>query len=102
MKMEIAPLLKSILSDRFADELSRTLALDSGGIVHLHIVAWKRRCSHLRRKGLDLPTRSPSREWQFEAQHYHAIFTRIMKIEEAHLHLPKGQSSEDNVLPPGA
>ncbi|KAJ5125909.1 hypothetical protein N7526_008086 [Penicillium atrosanguineum] len=97
---ELIELTESILIDRFPDEISRTLALDSGMIFHLHIVAWKCRWPHIRRKGLDLLTRSPRREWQFEAQHYHAIFTRIMEIEEAHLRLPKGQSPEDDVLPP--
>lgn len=97
---ELVDLTESILLDRFPDETSRTLALDSGMIFHLHILAWKCRWPHLRRKGLDLLTRSPRREWQFEAQHYHAIFTRIMEIEEAYLRLPNGQIPEDNVLPP--
>ncbi|KAJ6127196.1 hypothetical protein N7523_002808 [Penicillium sp. IBT 18751x] len=97
---ELIELTESILSDRFTDESSRTLALDSGMLFHLHIVAWKCRWPHLRRQGLDLLTRSPRREWQFEAQHYHAIFTRIMEIEEAYLRLPKDQSPANNILPP--
>jgi hypothetical protein len=100
MYEELIELTETVLSDRFPDEISRTLALDSGMIFHLHIVAWKCRWPHLRRKGLDLLTRSPRREWQFEAQHYHAIFTRIMEIEEAHLGLPQGQSPQETQLPP--
>lgn len=99
---ELIRLTEAVVSDRdrFPDEISRTLSLDSGMIFHLHIVAWKCRWPHLRRKGLDLLRRSPKREWLFEAHHYHAIFTRIMELEEAHLNLVPGTVPEEDVLPP--
>lgn len=99
---ELINLTEAILSDRdrFPDEISRTLSLDFGMIFHLHIVAWKCRWPHLRRKGLDLLRRSPKREWLFESGHYHAIFTRIMEIEEAHLDLGPDIVPGEDVLPP--
>lgn len=99
---ELTRLTEAILSDRdrFRDEISRTLSLDFGMIFHLHIVAWKCRWPHLRRKGLDLLRRSPKREWFFESRHYHSIFTRIMELEEAHLNLAPGSVPREDVLPP--
>lgn len=95
-------LTDTIVSDRvrFPDELSRTLSLDFGLIFPLHAVAWKCRWPRLRRQGLDLLRRSSRREWLFEARHYHAIFSRIMEIEEAACDLPPGGQPEDDWLPP--
>jgi hypothetical protein len=92
----------AIFSDlgRFPDELSRTLSLDFGLIFPLHAVAWKCRWPGLRRQGLDLLRRSSRREWLFEALHYHAIFSRIMEIEEASCGLPSGVQPDDDWLPP--
>ncbi|OKO98378.1 hypothetical protein PENSUB_9476 [Penicillium subrubescens] len=91
----------AIFSDRvrFPDEISRTLSLDFGLIFPLHAVAWKCRWPSLRRQGLDLLCRSSRREWLFEAQHYHAIFSRIMEIEEASCGLPPGVQPQDDWLP---
>jgi hypothetical protein len=92
----------AIFSDRvrFPDELSRTLSLDFGLIFPLHAVAWKCRWPRLRRQGLDLLHRTARREWLFEARHYHAIFSRIMEIEEASCGLPPGVWPDDDWLPP--
>ncbi|KAJ5168817.1 uncharacterized protein N7482_004411 [Penicillium canariense] len=92
----------AIISDRvrFPDDLSRTINLDFGMIFPLHAVAWKCRWPRLRRQGLDLLQRIPKREWLFEAGHYHAIFTRIMEIEEAECGLPLGVRPGDDWLPP--
>lgn len=92
----------AIFSDRvrFPDELSRTLSLDFDLIFPLHAVAWKCRWPRLRRQGLDLLHRSSRREWLFEAQHYHAIFSRIMETEEASCGRPLGVQPEDEWLPP--
>ncbi|KAJ5594603.1 uncharacterized protein N7459_000811 [Penicillium hispanicum] len=99
---ELVRLAEGIVSDRarFPDDLSRTLSLDFGMIFPLHAVAWKCRWPKIRRQGLDLLLRIPKREWLFEAAHYHAIFSRIMEIEEACLGLPAGEVPDENWLPP--
>ncbi|KAJ5105414.1 hypothetical protein NUU61_002761 [Penicillium alfredii] len=95
-------LVESIISDpdRYPDELSKTLSLDFGVIFPFHGVAWKCRWPHLRRRALDLLQRVPKREWMLDTEHYHAIFSRIMEIEEEHLHLAPGTVPDENVLPP--
>ncbi|KAL2786953.1 hypothetical protein BJX66DRAFT_19476 [Aspergillus keveii] len=60
----------------------KTLSLDLGLIYPLHAVAWKCRDSDLRRRGLDLLLQIPRQEWLFNARHYHAIFFRILEMEE--------------------
>jgi hypothetical protein len=92
----------ALVSDRvrFPDELSRTLSLDFGLIFPLHAVAWKCRWPRLRRQGLDLLRRSPRREWLFEAEHYRAIFSRIMEIEEESCGLAPGVRPDDDWVPP--
>lgn len=105
---EIVQLVDSLISDpdRYPDELSKTLSLDPGLIFPLHAVAWKCRWPDIRRKGLDLLLRIPKREWLYDASHYHAIFSRIMAIEEAHLDLPSDTDrdtvamEEESMLPP--
>ncbi|KAL3451530.1 hypothetical protein BJX65DRAFT_220400 [Aspergillus insuetus] len=68
----------------------RTLSLDLGLIYPLHAVAWKCRHPDLRRKGLELLLRIPRQEWLFNARHYHAIFARILVLEEKYA-LVEGQ-----------
>lgn len=99
---EILRIADSLVSDpdRYPDELSKTLSLDLGHIFPLHALAWKCRWPRLRRKGLDLLLRIPKQEWLLDAQHYHAIFSRIMEIEEAHLNLAPGTIPDENMLPP--
>ncbi|KAL6236139.1 hypothetical protein BDW75DRAFT_118163 [Aspergillus navahoensis] len=82
-------------SDHYPNELSKALSLDLGLIYPLHAVAWKCRYPDIRRKGLDLLLQTARREWLLDARQYHAIFSRIMAIEENYLGLP-GQ----NMLPP--
>ncbi|KAL5342477.1 hypothetical protein BJX70DRAFT_355913 [Aspergillus crustosus] len=69
-------------STHYPDEFSKALSLDLGLIYPLHAVAWKCRYPDLRRKGLDLLLRVSRREWLLDARQYHAIFSRIMTIEE--------------------
>ncbi|CEO60880.1 hypothetical protein PMG11_05365 [Penicillium brasilianum] len=99
---DLIRLADALVSDRvrFPDELSRTFSLDFGFIFPLHAVAWKCRWPRLRRQGLDLLLRTTRREWLFEARHYHAIFSRIMEIEEAGCGLLPGVRPDDDWLPP--
>lgn len=102
---EILRLSESLISDtdRFPDELSKTLSLDLGLIFPLHAVAWKCRWPRLRRRGLDLLLRSPKREWLLDAERYHALFTRVMEIEESALPVPfieTAEPKEEAFLPP--
>lgn len=86
--------------DRFPDIISRTMNLDAGMIFPLHTLAWKCRWPKLRRQGLALLQRIPRREWLYESLHYHAIFSRIMAIEESGLRLVLGMEPEESWLPP--
>ncbi|KAL2859866.1 uncharacterized protein BJX67DRAFT_386551 [Aspergillus lucknowensis] len=99
---EIVQLAEFLLSDRdrFSDEYSRTLSLDLGLIYPLHAVAWKCRYPGIRRRGIDPLLRSPQQEWLLDAQQYHAIFSRIMAIEEECLGLPADANAGKNDLPP--
>ncbi|GFF25648.1 hypothetical protein IFM61606_09509 [Aspergillus udagawae] len=100
---EILRLIESFVSnlDHYPDELSKALSLELGLIYPLHAVAWKCRWPRLRRKGLELLLRTPRREWILDPRRYHAIFTRIMEIEENYLNLSERpcQNKED-ALPP--
>ncbi|CAL5870490.1 uncharacterized protein PFLUO_LOCUS4727 [Penicillium psychrofluorescens] len=95
-------LAESLVSDQdhYSDPLAKALSLDFGMIFPLHAVAWKCRWPHLRRKGLDLFHKIPKREWSLVSERYHAIFSRIMEIEESHLHLAPGTIPDENMLPP--
>lgn len=98
-------LSESLISDtdRYPDDLSKTLSLDLGLIFPLHAVAWKCRWPRLRRRGLDLLLRSPKREWLLEAERYHALFTRVMEFEESALSVPfidTPDADEEDFLPP--
>ncbi|KAL4925352.1 Zn(II)2Cys6 transcription factor domain-containing protein [Aspergillus undulatus] len=64
------------------DGSSNPLSLESSLIYPMHAVAWKCRYPDIRRRGLDLLLKSPRREWLLDARQYHAIFSRIMAIEE--------------------
>ena len=102
---EILRLSESLISDtdRYPDDLSKTLSLDLGLVFPLHAVAWKCRWPRLRRRGLDLLLRSPKREWLLDAERYHALFTRVMEIEESALsvsHVNAPDASEEDFLPP--
>jgi hypothetical protein len=76
---EIIRLAEELLLD---NDKRRTLSLDLGLIYPLHAVAWKCRHPDLRRKGLELLLRIPQQEWLFNARNYHAIFSRILVMEE--------------------
>lgn len=102
---EILRLSESLISDtdRYPDDLSRTLSLDLGLIFPLHAVAWKCRWPRLRRRGLNLLLRSPKREWLLDAERYHALFTRVIEIEEAALSVSRmgaPDANEEDFLPP--
>ncbi|KAF5857019.1 hypothetical protein ETB97_006410 [Aspergillus alliaceus] len=86
--------------DRYPDELTKTLSLDFGLLYPLHAVAWKCRWPRLRRKGLDLLRRMPRQEWWYRVDHYHAIFSRVMELEEACLDLHDGEIPEDATVIP--
>ncbi|KAJ5832851.1 hypothetical protein N7474_001162 [Penicillium riverlandense] len=100
--VEFIQLAESLVSDEahYPDPLAKVLSLDFGMIFPLHAVAWKCRWPHLRRKGLDLFHKIPKREWSLVSERYHAIFSRIMEIEESHLQLAPGTIPDENVLPP--
>lgn len=83
-----------------ADGLSKEFNLEVGLIYPMHAVAWKCRYPRIRRRALDLLLRSSRREWLLDSRQYHAIFTRIMAIEEECLGLAPDAVPDDSVLPP--
>lgn len=73
---------------------------EMGIISPLHLVAWKCRWPHLRRKGLALLLSSSRRECLYDATLYHAVFSRIMAIEEESSGGPLSQAPDQYDLPP--
>ncbi|KAL4789550.1 hypothetical protein BDV19DRAFT_23783 [Aspergillus venezuelensis] len=81
-------------------QVNNPLSLESGLIYPMHAVAWKCRYPDLRRRGLDLLLRCPRREWLLDSRQYHAIFSRILEIEESQWPgLEYDRVSTHNVLP---
>ncbi|KAJ0416331.1 hypothetical protein BJY00DRAFT_291773 [Aspergillus carlsbadensis] len=78
---EIVRIAEALVSHQ---DRCRILSLDLGLIYPLHAVAWKCRHPDLRRKGLNLLLRIPRQEWLLVARHYHAIFSRILEMEEGY------------------
>ncbi|KAL3471118.1 hypothetical protein BJX99DRAFT_266997 [Aspergillus californicus] len=85
--------------DYYPNELSKVLSLDLGLIYPLHAVAWKCRYPDLRRKGLGLLLQISRREWLLDALQYHAIFSRIMAIEEDCI-VASAPDGGESVVPP--
>ncbi|KAL4940223.1 hypothetical protein BDV06DRAFT_23920 [Aspergillus oleicola] len=82
---QILQLIEAIVVDSSGLEAeSRSpLSLESGLIYPMHAIAWKCRYPDLRRRGLDLLLRCPRREWLLDSRQYHAIFSRIIDMEES-------------------
>ncbi|KAK4106028.1 hypothetical protein N658DRAFT_415173 [Parathielavia hyrcaniae] len=81
-------------------ERAQGFSVELGLTCPLHMVAWKCRWPRIRRRGLELVRRLPKRDFIFDSEHYHAVFSRIMAIEEGHLGLAPGTLPEENMLPP--
>ncbi|KAL4960035.1 Zn(II)2Cys6 transcription factor [Aspergillus stella-maris] len=89
-----------INSSTIDSQMNNLLSLESGLIYPMHAVAWKCRYPDLRRRGLDLLLRCPRREWLLDSRQYHAIFSRILEIEESQwAGLEYERASRHNVLP---
>ncbi|KAJ5358675.1 uncharacterized protein N7496_011088 [Penicillium cataractarum] len=99
---EMISIADSLISDqsRFPEDGFRLLSLDFGKLFCFHLLAWKCRWPSLRRWALSLLLKVPKREWLLDAKHYHAIFSRIMEIEEAHLNALSEEIIQQNMLPP--
>lgn len=91
----------SLLSDShyFPDEPHRRISADLGIIFPLQVVGWKCRWPRIRRRALALLLQTSKRECLLDADHFHAIFSRIMEYEERSLCLPSG-AVPDDTLPP--
>ncbi|KAL4876525.1 hypothetical protein BJY04DRAFT_223004 [Aspergillus karnatakaensis] len=98
---EIIQLAEALVNDpaHYPTEFSKALSLDLGLIYPLHAVAWKCRYPDLRRQGLALLLRIARREWLLDARQYHAIFSRIMEIEEQALGELYGSNEAQTILP---
>jgi hypothetical protein len=92
-----------LLSDREPTSTrgpSQGFSVELGLTCPLHMVAWKCRWPRLRRRGLALLLRLPKRDFIFDSEHHHAVFSRIMEIEEACFGLPPGGVPDEERLPP--
>ncbi|KAL4951755.1 hypothetical protein BDW69DRAFT_33633 [Aspergillus filifer] len=88
-------------SSTLDSQMNNQLSLESGLIYPIHAVAWKCRYPDLRRRGLALLLRCPRREWLLDSRQYHAIFTRILEIEENQRLAPKPSTlCSHRLLPP--
>lgn len=97
---EIIRLVEALIARNKDAQASATFHFEMGIISPLHLVAWKCRWPHLRRKGLDLLLASSRRECLYDAFLYHAVFSRIMAIEEGHLESPSKEMLTVADLPP--
>ncbi|RMJ19487.1 hypothetical protein BHE90_000285 [Fusarium euwallaceae] len=97
---EIIRLVESLIARHQDAQASATFHFEMGIISPLHLVAWKCRWPQLRRKGLALLLASSRRECLYDAFLYHAVFSRIMAIEEGHLESPVGEMLSLADLPP--
>lgn len=94
--------LDNIASDteRFSDELSRSLSLDFGMIFPLHGVAWRSKWPHLHRRGFDLRSRLPQLASMPNSSTYNSISRRMVELEDAHLDWTPEQASAEGLPPP--
>ncbi|CEO58610.1 Putative C6 zinc finger domain-containing protein [Penicillium brasilianum] len=99
---EMLSIADSLISDlsRFPHDGFRLLSLDFGKLFCFHLLAWKCRWPSLRRWALSLLRKVPKREWLLDAKHYHAIFSRIMEIEEANINAVPEEIIQRDMLPP--
>lgn len=99
---EMLSIADSLISDitRFPGKGFRLLSLDFGKIFCFHLLAWKCRWPSIRRRALYLLGKVSKREWLLDAKHYHAIFSRIMEIEEAHISLLPDNIIRRDLVPP--
>lgn len=99
---EMLSIVDSLISDitRFPDKGFRLLSLDFGKIVCFHLLAWKCRWPSIRRRALYLLGKVSKREWLLDTKHYHAIFSLIIEIEEAHLNLLPDDIIRWDLVPP--
>ncbi|KAH6988856.1 hypothetical protein BKA56DRAFT_668063 [Ilyonectria sp. MPI-CAGE-AT-0026] len=97
---EIIRVVESLIARQGDLAGSANFHFEMGVISPLHLVAWKCRWPHLRRKGLALLLSSSRRECLYDSKLYHAVFSRIMAIEEAHSEEPLSKNSDLCDLPP--
>lgn len=87
-------------TERFSDELSRSLSLDFGMIFPLHGVAWRSKWPHLHRKGLDLRSRLPQLPSMPNSSAYNSISRRMVELENAYLDRTPEQAEAEGLPPP--
>jgi hypothetical protein len=99
---EVIRVCEPLLSDceELMNHFSQMINIDSGLIIALHFGAWKCRWPKIRQRCLDLILRIPKREWDFEAKHFHQIFTRIKEKEEKDVPMPMDFEDGESCLPP--
>lgn len=80
----------------FSEDIFRILSISIGCLFPLNAIAYKCRWSVLRRRALRILRHMPSREWIFSPPSYHAIFVRIMELEEG---LGGSNKEKENIVP---
>jgi hypothetical protein len=101
---EILQLAETILGDtsRFPDQESKSFSFEICAIPAIQFVAWKCRWPAIRRRALLLLRASPLRECLFDTKYSHALYERVMMLEESSLNLKPGEIPAEDQLPPEA
>ena len=99
---EIIKLADSLISDSQQSTVhgQRDLSSEVGFLASVHTVAWKCRWPFLRRQALNILLRARRSLCNADSRVHHAIYTRVMEIEEAALGLPPELMASEDLLPP--
>jgi hypothetical protein len=99
---DIIQRVESIVNDgnRFPDKQSKEFSFELGILPVLQFVTGKCRFPLLRRRALQVILAAPKRECIFDSSYLHALYERVMHLEEASLGLLEGQIPSDHQLPP--
>lgn len=81
------------------DYQSKEFTFELGILPSLQFVVGKCRYPLIRRRALKLISSAPKRECIFDSMYCHALYERVMHIEEASLGLMPGQIPRDDQLP---
>jgi hypothetical protein len=99
---EILQLSEAMLDDnsRFPNRESKSFSFEICAIPAIQFVAYKCRWPAIRRKALLLLRASPQRECLFDTRYSHALYERVMILEELGLNLAHGEFPSEDQLPP--
>lgn len=99
---EMLRLAESLMSDspQNSVDAQRDLSSEVGFLASVHTIAWKCRWPLLRRRALDILLNAQRSLCTPDSRMHHAVYTRIMEIEEAALGLEPNAMVAEDLLPP--